>query len=692
MNRTRARNGSGKDSTRARPGRANRMLATIMAGCVLLAACGNATTTTAAPAASTGPASAPSMGPASAASVRPAGPPPELTIPPAPTAATAPTGSIDDQAAALAKAVAPGGQAALAPLLAAYRAAGIPVIGGDGHPLAGFEADQIGPGWWQVWLSAGGNPKFAISLTDATKLLVAMPAAPTLDTGAVAAAAMADLRTMAGDSDAHRRFFARFIADLSTARSGVDALAPATTADDLKLSPVAVEFLVAGMLRSIAIAAVTANPASALRPAPLIASIDPTTPLGPPPLEADAPAGNPCNPTGDLEATSYWTQWIASKLTGGLNLPGMDGAMKSAVELVVKNAELASKVGRAAAILGGAIAALTFLLEMATLSVMIDVTPPLERTKDATSPGKQAVLSATLKYDLNGSSLDGGVGVKNCLLVFLNALGIQATLPANGAVPGAMLKFLGEEGFNQGTIDTGGFVLFTNGASQITQPTGDDGVAKIDIEGRAQKKQIPDSAPEWHRNATVRIFAQPEAENARSLANMFWDSFVAAGAGPVGAVAPIIDILKGDMFDLGDYGFLVVDWLSGWTFEGTSATGSAKGLKCDGLGGEWLIKGDDTGGGVTTSVLFRTTIDDKTLKGTYRYESIGSNSVMTGTVIGAGTASIAPQSDGSVIMTLDSSTATSTGTIAGNKQSIKVPIPGWTYVWKPGGTCAPPPA
>jgi hypothetical protein len=608
--------------------------------------------------------------------------------------AAAVPGSVDDQAAALAKVVAPGGQAALAPLLAAYRAAGIPVIGEDGHPLAGFEADQVGPGWWQVWLSAGGNPKFAISLTDATKLLVAMPAAPALDTSVVANAALADLRTMAADPDAGRHFFARFIADLSTARSGVDVLAAGTTPDDVQLSPIAVEFLMAGILRSLAVAVVATDPASAMGPAPLIASIDESQPFTRPILLADAPAGNSCNPTGDLEATSYWTQWIASKLVGGLNLPGMDGAMKSAVELVVKNAELAAKAGRAAAVLGGAIAALTFLLQMATLSVAIEVHPPLERTHDTTYPGKQAVLEATLKYDLNGSSLDGGVGVKNCLLVFLNALGIQAALPADGGVVGAKLKFLGEEGFNQGLIDTGGFVLFTHGADEITQTTGDGGLAKIDVEGRAQKKQIPDSAPEWIRAATVRIFAQPEALNGRSIASMFFDSFVAAGAGPIGAIAPIIDVLKGSEYDLGDYQFLVTDWQVGWTLKSTLVDGALRGQKCDTIDGEWVIEGGISQPRMTNSVRWTVKIAENSREGTYKYSTSNAVTSPQGTVIatldGEGHASVALQKDGTVIMTLDKTTGTGTTTAAGTTITMKkLGILAATFTWAPQA-CDPP--
>lgn len=677
----------------AQPGRPHRLAALLMAGIVLLGACGDATKTTApsAPDASSPPGV--TVGPSGSGTTTaptPAGPPPDLKIPAAPAMAAVPAGTVDAQAAALAKAVLPGGQAALAPLLAAYRAAGIPVIGDDGHHLTGFADDQVGPGWWQVWLSAGGNPRITLSLADVTKALVAIRDAPSLDTGAVATAALADLRTMAAEKDPHRRFFARFIADLSAARSGVDLTAPTTTAADVRLDPIAVEFFMAGLVRSAAIAAVRANPGSVRIPTRQIASIGGPLPLELPASADAAPAGNPCNPSGDPEAVSFWTQWIASKLTGGLNLPGMDGAMKSAVELVVKNAELASKAGRAAAVLGGAIAALTFMLQMATLQVSIEVTPPLERTKDTTNPGKEAVITATLKYDLDGKSLDGGVGVKNCLLVFLNALGIQAALPADGAVEGAQLKFLGEEGFNQGVIDSGGFVTFPNGVQEITQSTGQGGIAKITVQGRAQKKRIPDSAAEWHRNATVRIFAQPEAENGRSLANTFWDSFVALGAGPIGAVAPIVDVLKGVMFDLGDYGFLVIDWQVGWTIKADAQAMKVNGTKCDSLDGEWVMQGNLNQGEIDSQEIFTITIPEGSMEGTFQFSGTTVVTTKLGVIVSTqnekGHASIVLNKDGTVSMTLDAGMASGTATAAGHTEHVTVPMPAWQFTWQQGAT------
>ncbi len=680
MNRTATGQPSRTVRAQRRRSSASLALAVVAIGSLLVAACGD-------PSKSPAPsgAAAASPGATSVPAATPAGPPPELKIPAAPAAAAAPTGSIDDQAAALAKAVAPGGQAALAPLLAAYRAAGIPVIGGDGHPLAGFDDDQVGPGWWQVWLSAGGNPEFTVSLNDATKLLVAMPDAPSLDTAAVATAALADLRTMATDPDAHRHFFARFLAESSNIRSGADALAPATTTADVRLSPIATEFFIAGLLRSVAIAAVRANPAIAARPMLGIASIGRPLPLGLPD-PADGAAGNPCNPSGDPEAVSFWTQWIASKLTGGLNLPGMDGAMKSAVDLVIKNASVASKVGKAAAVLGGAIAALTFMLQMATLKASSTISPnPLVRTHLDHPHGYEATITTILKYDLEGKSLDGGVGVKNCLLVFLNALGIQATLPADGAVEGAKLTYKGGEGFGE-RMNTGeAFVQFPD-QEEISKDTGPGGIRTITVQGIYQKKTIPDSAVEWIRDASVVIKAQPEAENGRSLANMFWDSFVALGAGPVGGIAPIIDTLKSVEFNLGEYPFKVKDWQPGWILDAKFDDNPMIGQKCDGLEGRWTLDGATTKT-VDTKIHITVDIPKGMHTGTYDFRSITTVKNQYGTIVstltGSDEATVTPQKDGSVLMILLEGQGKVTAVGAGTSVTTPIAILGQQFTWQP---------
>ena len=125
-----------------------------------------------------------------------------------------------------------------------------------------------------------------------------------------------------------------------------------------------------------------------------------------------------------------------------------------------------------------------------------------------------------------------------------------------------------------------------------------------------------------------------------------------------------------------------------WITEGHIAPTDFRGEKCNGLNGEWLIVGTIKGGGVTSSVRFSVTIDEKTLKGTYSYKSGTVTEISTGTVTGTGPASIVVQPDGSVVMTLGPTMATSTGTVAGHTETITLPLPGWGFTWTPSGACS----
>jgi hypothetical protein len=618
---------------------------------------------------------------------------PTVKIPAPPTAAATPAGSIDEQAAALAKAVKPGGRNALAPLLAAYRIAGIPVIGANGKPLPGFAADEVGPGWWQVWLSAGGRPSFAVSLTDATKLLIAIPKAPSLDTTALATAALADLRAMAVDTDPHVRFFARFLIDLSAARSGLDPLDPATTPEGVRLSPIAVEFFTAGALRNLAIASVRASRAAAVTAGYRIASDATTESGGPLSAAAAPPAANPCNPTGDQEVASYWTQWIASKIAGGVNVFLMEKGLKSFIDMIVSTPAWASGAGKAAGWLGSAMSALTFYAELSSLKATVVATPkPLVRTKHTSPAGDPGVVTATLSYDLKGSQLDGGTGIANCLLVFANAIGIQAAFPSDGAVSGAMLEFQGGNGFVQQIANASSFVRFAHPAGQAIQATDANGKAVIDIEGMEQRREIPASVVGYTRTASIRVLAQPEEENARSIASMFWDSLVALQTGAVGAVAPIIDVLKTIRYDLGETSFPVTDWRTGWEMIGVNMDGyRVHGLKCDTLDGDWVVEGDLNNPAGYIHQVFVITIPKGSRQGTYTYSDAGVVGDSTTTQFGTGDASIDPLDDGSVWMTLKGTMMTMTVQGPGGTVKNTWAMPGADWSWEPSSACGAPP-
>jgi hypothetical protein len=548
---------------------------------------------------------------------------PPIEVPDPPEQAAAPTGTSDEQAATLAGAVADGGQPALSPLLAVYRQAGLSVIGLNGEPLPGFGDDPVGIGWWMVRFSAGGNPRLTVPLSDVPLLLLASDDPPDIEPAELAGLLADDLREMADGPDGYDRFLARFVAARATAH-GPDPLDKATDPDDVRLDMMTFTLLSSAMIRRVVQASVAADPGSFIAGLPIdwgatLAAVGPALP--PVRLVATAPASNPCNPTGDAEQVSFWTQWIASKVAGGFQLPGMREAFRSLTERLVKNASQASKLNKTAARAGAAAAALLFALQMSSLTVELDQNPnPLVRTK-TTRDGQSGRVITTISYDLEGSSLDGGTGIKNCLAMLANALGIQAALPTNGPIPGATVKFDLKTGFND-------FVKTVRAGSQLTQDTDADGRAYLDIEGMAQRQNLPNDAIEWPREATLGISATVEPTDARSIANTFWDSlgFAAtalSGGSPgdiiTAIVAPALDIAKTIRYDWGERTFLVIDWQVGWKIDQPTGFGHMDGLKCDGIGGVWSVTGTYNTFGFEGHQTWNVTIDAATKRGTYNY-------------------------------------------------------------------------
>lgn len=607
-----------------------------------------------------------------------------------------PDGSVDEQAVTLAEAVAASGQSALAPLLAAYGAAGLPVIDADGESVSGTgEEDPLGPPWWLVWSSAGSNPTIHMSLADTAKLANATPDAFVVDAGELAAALLDDLRDMAEADDTASRFFARFVA-AAAANDGVDPLDPSATVDSVMLDSITATFLLSGFLRGAMAELVPLQSAVAPRFEVVAARAVPRTGTGTAQAQA-APPGNPCNPTDMLEQIAFWVQWVASKIAGGVQLPGMQAATRSAASLVVRSANAAAAVGQAAAWASGAIGALLFALQMSALTVAIDVPGGLVRTHSAAHHGDPGQATVTLTYDLEGSLLDGGEGIKNCLLVYLNALGIQAALPANGAVPGATIKFDGREGIND-------YWLFDS-ASQLEQTTDSNGVVLVNLTGKIQIDQIAPDAPEWDRQATMDIAATPEAVNERSIASTFWDSVVAPFGGIPGAIAPIIDILKTIRYDLGEQGFLVIDWSHGWFIDTTGNGQHSEGIKCydpafspsQSLDGDWVMQGNYTQRSPTGEQkgdeLWEVTIGQGGT-GHYTYTdtarlvtTLGITVYVTGKA--EGDADVTLMSDGTVHMHLVDTkhTYTTTTNLGGHGNDTPGPLRANILVWNPGADC-----
>jgi hypothetical protein len=316
-----------------------------------------------------------------------------------------------------------------------------------------------------------------------------------------------------------------------------------------------------------------------------------------PPLAVSNDA-SPCNFQGIPEQIAFWVQWVVSRAAAGTQLPGMQNPTRSLVMLVTGNEDLAGRIGNRAAWASAVLNALGLIIQLTHIDVDILPDPePLERTKSSGQDGKESKLTAKLFFDLQGSNLDGGQGVGNCLALLLNALGIQTSLPSDGPIPGATVIFEGKAGFNQG-LGSGGFVQFPNQA-QMRQDTNQNGEVQIQVQGIHQRKDKARWATEWMREASVHIHSTTGAVNERNIATAFINGLTATSAGPAGALGAIADVLATVRWDVGERVFRVKDWLEAWyidePFQTAIVSGRVVGQKCDGADGQWLPRGQYQG-------------------------------------------------------------------------------------------------
>jgi len=132
------------------------------------------------------------------------------------------------------------------------------------------------------------------------------------------------------------------------------------------------------------------------------------------------------------------------------------------------------------------------------------------------------------------------------------------------------------------------------------------------------------------------------------------------------------------------------DLKCGWTLSSSSPEGyTIKGQKCDDTDGEWTFQGKLVGP-LNSEATYTITIPAGTLAGRFQSSTIHDTAGIVATINAKGTASVAVQPDGSVKMTLDATTATSTAVGAGTKQTVTLPIPAQQFTWQPntGTECA----
>lgn len=621
-----------------------------------------------------------------------------ITVPAAP--APAEPSAADPEA--LATAVEGGGQAALGPLLAAYAAAGIPVLDAISDAAAGDEAVG-GPRWWQVWLSAAANPNASLSVADLTLLLSSPPDLQPLDAEALADGVLDDLRSMAESEAPTIAFSARYLAARMSARSnGVDPLGPDVTPDQVRLDPAAQTFLVAAIVQSFLLRIAEADPEGAL------AAIGPTDPwplvataTGPQHIDmlpsAPAPASNPCSPSGTAGDALWWIREIASRITNGAEFSALRRSFPSVAGILAgrlgASESAAGRISTGISFVGAALNTLTFILQVQSLTVETDLQPLLERTKSASSDGRQARISVSVGYDLGNPRLDGGAGMANCLAILLAGLGMNVSVPTTGPLGGVTVTLDGRKGF--ATRESEPYVQFPK-PSELRQDTKEDGpdTGKVfaTVEGVHQREQVPDYAGEWSREFTVAVQATAEPQTSKNIFSVFVDSLVGVsgrGAGVPNLINAAVGIARTISMDLGEQGFLVTDWTIGWRIKESEGGQTLNGVHCADIGETWVLKDTRTGGMTERgtwafAINPDTVIDGNTYSGGYRYLGTIDMPPLTMTTEARGDAVLVLLPDGRAEITALASEVTMTSKVeSGPTTEITTDFPEETFVWEP---------
>jgi hypothetical protein len=232
------------------------------------------------------------------------------------------------------------------------------------------------------------------------------------------------------------------------------------------------------------------------------------------------------------------------------------------------------RIGRLADNAGAIAAIVSLAMQVSALELEISSDPQeLERTKKM-SPGKQQRHDITIVMD--PQDMPDADNLQNCLLSLgLNAAGVSLSLPPGRTPLGKVgVEFKPGEGFDR--------VQFAQ-YSQLKQDTNDGGSVRLDIEGRPQKKDLPDSVKKLETTYSFFVSAQVEEEDLGSIGRMFFDSLQTFAKRTAAAgVAPVLDALKIMKWNLGEQRFPLIDWrMQGYIAHGAQGDAVFDGVICD---------------------------------------------------------------------------------------------------------------
>ena len=195
------------------------------------------------------------------------------------------------------------------------------------------------------------------------------------------------------------------------------------------------------------------------------------------------------------------------------------------------------------------VSAANYLLLLAALRADVNLEdPPLVRTKDR-NPGERRTLNVRVHFQ------PGSAAMLNCWEVVFASAGLKGLkAPPRGPLGNVKVFFRGREGFYQ--LIGRPMVQFRAPVDAVTDTAG---VASATVEGRPQKRQLPDSAASVMRQATTSIQVRP-------VDIAFIKDLQKAASSAAASLSVIVELIKRINPVPFLYSFPVRDWQEGRRF------------------------------------------------------------------------------------------------------------------------------
>ncbi len=464
-------------------------------------------------------------------------------------------GSPADQAVAIMDALAVDGPERVAAAIGAFAAAGLPVVAGDGVSVTTDPTDVVGLPWPVVWLAA--QSRSGVDVVGEMRLFGLAVTGDGDLARDVAEATVAGLQGALADPDPQVQLLAMVVAE------------SARQSRDVELSSVVpggalfVDQVVAAMV----LAAAERGVMGSLLELAAVAegTVGSSVPEG---LMASQRAGLDASDCSSTEAN--YVAYVVSKVSGGLggvgNLGKTGGWFQKAANGVLAagyeklgGVALSEIMGKMMGVVGAGMNVGAFAAALGNRQATAALDPAkLSRTKSTTKDGDPGGVTFTIKSEL---SLDAA----NCVLLILSAMGNNTLFQSDGAMAGVEVMIEGREGFDgQGDfMYFGGDIDSAPGKpmqARVKGDTGSTGAVRFAVQGRAQVREIPLTAPPYQRTFSIFAEAALSPTDGVAILKTALDSMLCASAVGTGCADAAADIASQFHWDLGDFDFKITDW------------------------------------------------------------------------------------------------------------------------------------